>query len=123
MTNPQHEALVEALPDYIDLFRIIRRAGRKDAAKAKAVYDTLAALSATAATPSEDHIRDAPKKVGNSDLSSEGLNTTKPLARDDSDEVVRLRELVRRARNNVPEFYVEWHVAARAALEPQGKDV
>lgn len=33
--------IVAWLPDYIDLFRIIRRAGRSDAAKARAVYDAL----------------------------------------------------------------------------------
>jgi predicted RNA-binding Zn ribbon-like protein len=34
----------EALPDYIDLFRIIRDAGRTDAAKADAVAKALGAL-------------------------------------------------------------------------------
>ena len=35
------EALEAALPDEIDLFRIIRKAGRSDIVKAKAVYDRI----------------------------------------------------------------------------------
>lgn len=34
-------------------------------------------------------------------------------------EIARLRELVERAQQCVPPGYVNWHFAARAALEPR----
>lgn len=41
-------AVLDAMPDEIDLFRILRRAGRKDADKARAIDAMLAAFRAEA---------------------------------------------------------------------------
>jgi hypothetical protein len=85
MTTTEHDAAVERVARAIS-DHPVNWMDYADKARA-----AIAALSATAATPSDDHIRGAPEKVGNPDLSSEGLNTTNPLARDESKEVVRLR--------------------------------
>ena len=50
--KPAGEALKAALPDYIELWRIIRKAGRSNAAKAQAVADHLDSIATRTPHPS-----------------------------------------------------------------------
>lgn len=101
MTNPQHEALVEA-QDPLALLAHLRRMPMTEWVwhDAQMIFATLAALSATAATPSDEVVRLRAALEAIKNLTASRLHGTSAAS-----------------------SYAKAKRLARAALEPKGKDL